>query len=70
MGLIQLYETLVPQPNTEKGILLLLPDGFGHATHNLILADKFAQEGWHVVIPDYFEGQQELFRSCIQQAVF
>ncbi|KIW24045.1 uncharacterized protein PV07_09784 [Cladophialophora immunda] len=39
-----------------KGVLLLLPDGFGLAKHNLILADTFAKEGWQVIIPDYFEG--------------
>jgi dienelactone hydrolase len=38
-------------------LLVLLPDGFGLAKHNLILADEFAKEGYRVVIPDYFEGQ-------------
>ena len=40
-----------------RGLLLLLPDGFGLAKHNFILADSFAQKGWEVVVPDYFEGQ-------------
>lgn len=40
-----------------KGTLLLLTDGFGLAVHNLILADRYAAEGWHVVVPDLFEGK-------------
>ncbi|OAP56478.1 hypothetical protein AYL99_09657 [Fonsecaea erecta] len=44
-----------PDSYASKGILLLLPDGFGLAKHNLILADNFAKEGWRVIIPDYFE---------------
>jgi dienelactone hydrolase len=53
------YETPVPVAKSKKGLMLLLPDGFGLATHNLVLADSFAQEGWHIVVPDYFEGQHE-----------
>ena len=33
------------------GILLLLPDGFGLAQHNFILADQLAAEGCNVIIP-------------------
>jgi dienelactone hydrolase len=44
--------------NPSRGLLLLLPDGFGLAKHNLILADNFAKEGWHVIVPDYFEGRR------------
>lgn len=42
--------------------LVLLPDGFGLVLHNFILADMFAQKGWDVVIPDYFEGR--LLYAC------
>ncbi|KAL6228857.1 hypothetical protein BDW75DRAFT_226118 [Aspergillus navahoensis] len=56
MGRIQVYETFIVPTNQERGLLLLLPDGFGHVTHNFILADGFAREGWHVLMPDYFEG--------------
>lgn len=46
----------VSKPSTEPlGVLLLLPDGFGLAKHNFILADHFAEAGWYVVIPDYYE---------------
>ncbi|KAH7070611.1 dienelactone hydrolase [Paraphoma chrysanthemicola] len=54
---MQVYESLVPPPIDKNGVLLLLPDGFGHVTHNFILADDFAQVGWHVVVPDYYEEQ-------------
>ncbi|KAK5311794.1 hypothetical protein LTR93_011592 [Exophiala xenobiotica] len=37
-------------------VLLLLSDGFGLAMHNLMLADNLAQNEWHVVVPDYFQG--------------
>ncbi|KAF2846856.1 alpha/beta-hydrolase [Plenodomus tracheiphilus IPT5] len=56
MGRIEVYESLVASTNPNRGLLLLLPDGFGHVTHNFILADEFAKEGWHVVVPDYYEG--------------
>jgi dienelactone hydrolase len=46
-----------PATDRSRGLLLLLPDGFGLATHNFTLADDFAKEGWHVIVPDYFEGQ-------------
>ncbi|KIW69226.1 hypothetical protein PV04_05114 [Phialophora macrospora] len=45
-----------PSTTKPRALLLLLPDGFGLAKHNLILADEFAKEGYRVVIPDYFEG--------------
>ena len=41
-------------------LLLLLPDGFGLAPHNVILADNFAKQGWEVIAPDYFEGEHPL----------
>lgn len=60
MGGLRVYQSS-PPPNTPTcGTLLLLPDGFGLARHNLILADSFAQEGWSTVVPDYFEGMGEL----------
>src|SRR6266511_1315279 len=40
------------------GTLLLLPDGFGLVQHNFILADQFAANGWHVIMPDYYEGME------------
>lgn len=51
--------------NPPRGSLLLLPDGFGLAKHNLILADNFAKEGWHVIVPDYFEGRSGHFLFCV-----
>jgi hypothetical protein len=42
--------------SNSNGLLLLLPDGFGLATHNLILADLFASRGWCTMVVDYFKG--------------
>jgi hypothetical protein len=42
--------------SSSRGLLLFLPDGFGLATHNLILADLFASRGWCTMVVDYFEG--------------
>ncbi|KIW90068.1 uncharacterized protein Z519_09499 [Cladophialophora bantiana CBS 173.52] len=53
---IRVYSSNRPADVPSRGLLLLLPDGFGLARHNLILADRFASEGWHVLVPDYFEG--------------
>jgi hypothetical protein len=39
-----------------RGLLLFFPDGFGLATHNMILADLFASRGWCTMVVDYFEG--------------
>jgi hypothetical protein len=41
---------------SSRGLLLFFPDGFGLATHNLILADLFASRGWCTMVVDYFEG--------------
>jgi dienelactone hydrolase len=48
-------------------VLLLLPDGFGLARHNLILADRFAEHGWPTILPDYFEGTLRNTLSCVRQ---
>ncbi|KAK4946332.1 hypothetical protein LTR10_014530 [Elasticomyces elasticus] len=58
IGPLQVYVSAC-QASTDSrgGLLLLLPDGFGFAKHNLILADDFAKEGWKVIVPDYFEGE-------------
>jgi dienelactone hydrolase len=45
-----------PRTANPRALLVLLPDGFGLAKHNMILADEFAKEGYRVIIPDYFEG--------------
>jgi hypothetical protein len=42
--------------SSSRGLLLFFPDGFGLATHNLILADLFASRGWCTMVVDYFEG--------------
>jgi hypothetical protein len=42
--------------SSSRGLLLFYPDGFGLATHNLILADLFASRGWCTMVVDYFEG--------------
>ena len=46
----------------QHATVLLLPDGFGHAKHNYILADRFARSGYRTLIPDYFEGK---FTDCV-----
>jgi dienelactone hydrolase len=57
IGNLEVYDTGSSAPIHERSLLLLLPDGFGLARHNIILADRFAQAGWHVLVPDYFEGR-------------
>jgi hypothetical protein len=42
--------------SSSRALLLFFPDGFGLATHNLILADLFASRGWLTMVVDYFEG--------------
>lgn len=59
IGQIEVYsvaDLTITTPS--RGLLLLLPDGFGLANHNIILADNFSQEGFHVILPDYFEGEE------------
>lgn len=58
MGWLQVYETSALPATSNKNLLLLLPDGFGHVKHNFILADSLAEKGWHVLVPDYYEGQR------------
>lgn len=53
----KVYATGDPAAAQGQGLLLLLPDGFGVAHHNLRLADYFAKEGWYVIVPDYYEGE-------------
>lgn len=59
MGGVTVFDAR-PSPKTgnetHEAVLLLLPDGFGHAKHNFILADRFARNGWRTLVPDYFEG--------------
>ncbi|KAH7011036.1 Alpha/Beta hydrolase protein [Ilyonectria destructans] len=55
LGQIQVYESR-PPGDIIKGTLIMLPDGFGLASHNLLLADMFAQRGWVTLVPDYFQG--------------
>jgi hypothetical protein len=59
LGPLAVYETS-PAPDTSD-ILLYCPDGFGHALHNQYLADRFAERGWHVIIPDYYEGKNWVY---------
>ncbi|EXJ70647.1 uncharacterized protein A1O5_05637 [Cladophialophora psammophila CBS 110553] len=54
LGPLSVYET--GSPNENGNILLYCPDGFGHALHNQYLADRFAECGWQVILPDYYEG--------------
>ncbi|KIW12696.1 hypothetical protein PV08_09974 [Exophiala spinifera] len=56
IGAIRVYSSNPPVVVPSRGLLLLLPDGFGLARHNFILADRFASQGWRVIVPDYFEG--------------
>jgi dienelactone hydrolase len=53
---INVYESRPPN-GLAKGTLIMLPDGFGLAQHNLRLADMFAERGWTTLVPDYFEGE-------------
>ncbi|PMD28918.1 hypothetical protein L207DRAFT_593991 [Hyaloscypha variabilis F] len=41
---------------TNKGTLLFLPDAFGLASHNVILSDLYAIEGYDVLLVDILEG--------------
>lgn len=58
IGDLLVYTVAPAQVTNETSTLLLLPDGFGLATHNIILGDKFASQGWLVYLPDYFEGKR------------
>ena len=61
IGRIEVYESNPPpEPTTPSpaSVLLLLPDGFGLAKHNFLLADALAAKGWRAIIPDYYEGVQ------------
>ena len=54
---VSVYDSHVPAGSeTQQATVLLLPDGFGHAKHNYILADHFAKSGYRTLLPDYFEG--------------
>ena len=61
IGQVEAYSSV--DQASSKGLLLLLPDGFGLAKHNFILADTFAREGFHVIIPDYFEGSYKMSQT-------
>jgi hypothetical protein len=54
LGPIECYFSLTS--TRSRGTVLVLPDGFGLALHNKLLADKFAAQGWNAIIPDYFQG--------------
>ncbi|KAL2783265.1 dienelactone hydrolase [Aspergillus keveii] len=51
------YQTKARADTQSKGHILILPDGFGLAIHNIILADKFATYGYDVSILDYYQGK-------------
>ena len=53
---VYLVQQHIAGDDSSRRVLLLLPDGFGMARHNFILADSLSQKGWDVIIPDYFEG--------------
>ncbi|KAJ4194431.1 hypothetical protein NW759_016526 [Fusarium solani] len=55
-GTLPIYSSFPPAALQPRGILVHLPDGFGHAKHNLMLADKYAGDGWHTVTADYLLG--------------
>lgn len=56
MGPVDVYTSNPGQNGRSDHVLLLLPDGYGPATHNIILADLYAQAGYRTILPDYFEG--------------
>ncbi|KAJ5773452.1 hypothetical protein N7457_008348 [Penicillium paradoxum] len=56
IGNVRVYISAPHDAALKKGTMIYLPDGFGHAKHNFRLADRFAEVGWHVIIPDYYEG--------------
>ncbi|KAH7248148.1 hypothetical protein B0J15DRAFT_527467 [Fusarium solani] len=51
---LNVYQALAPAD--VKGEILFLPDVFGLATHNKILADEYAIFGYNTTIVDYFQG--------------
>ncbi|KAH6868925.1 hypothetical protein B0T10DRAFT_553845 [Thelonectria olida] len=51
---LNVYQALAAAP--AKGEILFLPDAFGLATHNKVLADEYAAFGYNTTIVDYFEG--------------
>ncbi|KAJ4152120.1 hypothetical protein NW765_017629 [Fusarium oxysporum] len=56
MGPVDVYTSKPGQNGRSDHVLLLLPDGYGPATHNIILADLYAAAGYQTIMPDYFEG--------------
>ncbi|KAH7195000.1 Alpha/Beta hydrolase protein [Fusarium oxysporum] len=52
---LNVYQALAPAE--VKGEILFLPDVFGLATHNKILADEYAKFGYNTTIVDYFQGE-------------
>ncbi|RKK06983.1 hypothetical protein BFJ66_g17001 [Fusarium oxysporum f. sp. cepae] len=52
---LNVYQALAPAE--VKGEILFLPDVFGLATHNKILADQYANFGYNTTIVDYFQGE-------------
>lgn len=69
-GDAQVYTVAPPDLTAETSTLLFLPDGFGLASHNIILCDLFASQGWLVLMPDYFEGELYLrHRSLCLSAI-
>ncbi|KAK5047059.1 hypothetical protein LTR84_007001 [Exophiala bonariae] len=57
LGELNVYISSAGQNKSSKDVLLVLPDGFGLAKHNLIMADLFAEHlGVQTIVPDYYEG--------------
>ncbi|PCD25486.1 hypothetical protein AU210_014589 [Fusarium oxysporum f. sp. radicis-cucumerinum] len=52
---LNVYQALAPAE--VKGEILFLPDVFGLATHNKILADQYANFGYNTTIVEYFKGE-------------
>ncbi|KEF51200.1 uncharacterized protein A1O9_12703 [Exophiala aquamarina CBS 119918] len=58
LGEIDVYVSASSQPIHPQHVLVILPDGFGHAKHNFVLADLFAEKlGIQAMVPDYFKGE-------------
>ncbi|ODV63194.1 protein AIM2 [Ascoidea rubescens DSM 1968] len=56
------YDTYQTGDKNSSKIIVILTDVFGHRYNNvLLIADKLAEAGYYVVIPDYLEGGNVTF---------
>jgi len=60
---LSVYQTHARNARNSKGRILLLPDAFGLASHNQVLADNFAASG----NMNHLDGHQDLHRLTIRR---